>query len=204
MAHVRSVEQPYWTLSQQYVRLWAAEKAGETARAIVEREETQRKAGRGTAADVAEARQRLEQFHLDVVTRTSDVITAERQLRNILGLPPADNRRIVPVSAPVETKLEPDGDEGRITIDRYLDAGGQYANAVAPEAQYKTAYNISIVALEEAKGTLLEHEKIAVAEPGRIPSSAPTGKPSPPEPGDSRARAAAPNTRPRARRSRSR
>ena len=46
-------------------------------------------------------------------------------------------------------------EEGRITIDRYLDSVAQFADAVAREAQFKTTYNISIVALEEAKGTLL-------------------------------------------------
>ena len=55
-------------------------------------------------------------------------------------------------------------EEGRITIDRFLDAVSQYAQAVATEAQYKTTYNISIVALEEAKGTLLAYNNIAVAE----------------------------------------
>ena len=64
-------------------------------------------------------------------------------------------------------------DEGRITIDRFLDAVSQYATAVATEAQYKTAYNISIVALEEAKGTLLEHEQITVVE-GPKRSAGPT------------------------------
>jgi Outer membrane efflux protein len=53
---------------------------------------------------------------------------------------------------------------GKITLDRYLDAVSQYATAVANEAQYKTTYNISIVALEEAKGTLLAYDNIAVAE----------------------------------------
>ena len=52
-------------------------------------------------------------------------------------------------------------EEGRITIDRYLDAVSQYASAVAQEAQFKTTYNISIVALEEAKGTLLAYDNIA-------------------------------------------
>ncbi len=66
--------------------------------------------GRGTVADVAEAAQRLEQFNLDLVTRTSDVITTERQLRNLLGLPPADNRRIIPVTPANEARLEPDWD----------------------------------------------------------------------------------------------
>jgi len=338
MAHVRSIEQQYWSLAQQHVQLWSSEQAVELAEQIKKREESELEVGRGTVADVAEATQRLEQFRLDLVTRTSDVITTERQLRNILGLPPADSRRIVPVTAPSEARLQPDWDssvaqmlsfqpdivtqqlivrvaelqllisrnqllpvlnfnalyqfnglgasldaaesvmtgrtiqaidplvsqqqrqaglatppgnynnfqswqlgftfqmpigmraplatvkqsqyvllkqraylqqivhqtthslsrfflevdanykqfktasrlraaaaqrleaqrafyeEGRITIDRYLDAVSQYASAVAQEAQFKTTYNISIVALEEAKGTLLAYNNIAVAE----------------------------------------
>ena len=338
MAHVRSIEQQYWSLAQQHVQLWAAEKAVELAKEIVNREQAELIVGKGTVADVAEAVQRLEQFNLDLVTRTSDVVTTERQLRNILGLPPADNRRIIPVTPPTEARLEPDWDsslaqmvtfqpdivqqqllvriaelqllvarnqllpqlnlnvlyqlnglgqqldsaeavmtgatikaldpviaareraaglqanpgfynnfrtwsvgfqfqmplgmrsplantrnaqyvllrqraflqqivhqtthslarfflevdanykqfktasrlrgaaaqrlqaqqayyeEGRITIDRFLDAVSQYAQAVAQEAQFKTTYNISIVALEEAKGTLLAYNNIAVAE----------------------------------------
>jgi outer membrane protein TolC len=338
MAHVRSIEQQYWSLAQQHVQLWSSEKAVELAEEIVKREQSELEVGRGTVADVAESQQRLEQFRLDLVTKTSDVITTERQLRNILGLPPADSRRIVPVTAPSEARLEPDWEaslaqmlsfqpdivtqqlivrvaelqllisrnqllpvlnlnalyqlnglghtldtsegvmtgrkilgidplvsaqqhaaglntapgvyrdfnqwqlgftfqmplgmraplanvrnaqytllkqraylqqvvhqtthslarfflevdanykqfktasrlraaaaqrleaqrafyeEGRITIDRYLDAVSQYASAVAQEAQFKTTYNISIVALEEAKGTLLAYDNIAVAE----------------------------------------
>lgn len=338
MAEVRSIEQQYWTLAQQHVQLWSAEKAVELAREIVNREQAELVVGKGTVADVAEAQQRLEQFNLDLVTRTSDVITTERQLRNILGLPPADNRRIVPVTPPTEARLEPDWEssmaqmitfqpdivqqqllvriaelqlliarnqllpqlnlsvlyqlnglgerldsaeavmtgatikalepvvsqqmaaagvnpapgfynnfrtwqiglafqmplgmraplavtrnaqyvllrqraylqqvvhqtvhslarfflevdanykqfktasrlraaaaerlaaqrayyeEGRITIDRFLDAVAQYAQSVAQEAQFKTTYNISIAALEEAKGTLLAYNNISVAE----------------------------------------
>jgi outer membrane protein TolC len=338
MAHVRSVEQQYWSLSQSHVQLWSSDRAVSLADEILKREQAELVVGRGTVADVAEAAQRLEQFNLDLVTRTSDVITTERQLRNILGLPPADNRRIIPITPPTEARLEPDWEsslaqmlnfqpdivqqqilvrvaelqlliarnqllpqlnlnalyqlnglgqqldsaeavmtgatlkalnpvianlersaglnsnpgnysnfvtwqvgftfqaplgmraplantrqsqytllraraylqqvvhqtthslarffleidanykqfktasrlraaaaqrldaqrayyeEGRITIDRFLDAVSQYATAVATEAQYKTTYNISIVALEEAKGTLLAYDNIAVAE----------------------------------------
>jgi outer membrane protein TolC len=338
MAHCRSVEQQYWNLAQSHVQLWSSDRAVSLAQEILNRENAELVVGRGTVADVAEAAQRLEQFNLDLVTRTSDVITTERQLRNILGLPPADNRRIIPVTPPTEARLEPDWDaslaqmlnfqpdivqqqilvrvaelqlliarnqllpqlnfnalyqlnglgqqldsaeaimtgaalkalnpvianeqtraglqsqpgmysnfvtwqlgftfqaplgmrsplantrqsqyillraraylqqivhqtthslarffleidanykqfktasrlrgaaaqrldaqrayyeEGRITIDRFLDAVSQYATAVATEAQYKTTYNISIVALEEAKGTLLAYDNIAVAE----------------------------------------
>jgi outer membrane protein TolC len=338
MAEVRSIEQQYWSLAQQHVQLWSSEKAVELAREILKREQAELQVGRGTIADVAEAEQRLEQFSLDLVTKTSDVITTERQLRNILGLPPADSRRIVPVTAPTDARVEPDWEsslaqmltfqpdivqqqllvrvaelqllvarnqllpqlnlnalyqfnglgrtldsseavmtgatlkaidprisniersaglnsppglyrdfqqwqigftfqmpigmraplantrsaqytllrqraflqqivhqtthslarfflevdanfkqfktasrlraaaaqrleaqrafyeEGRIPIDRYLDAVSQYASAVAQEAQFRTTYNISIVALEEAKGTLLAYDNIAVAE----------------------------------------
>ncbi len=338
MAEVRSIEQQYWSLAQQHVQLWSSEKAVELAEEILKREQSELEVGRGTVADVAEAQQRLEQFRLDLVTKTSDVITTERQLRNLLGLPPADDRRIVPVTAPTEARFEPDWnaslaqmlsfqpdivqeqinvrvrelqlliarnqllpqlnlnalyqfnglghsldqsmavmtgksiqaidplistmqraaglnslpgtyrdfqqwqlgltlqmplgmrqplanmrsaqygllreraflqqivhqtthslarfflevdanykqfktasrfraaaaqrleaqrafyEEGRITIDRYLDAVSQYASAVAQEAQFKTSYNISIIALEEAKGTLLAYDNIAVAE----------------------------------------
>ncbi len=338
MAHVRSVEQQYWNLAQAHVQLWSSDRAVTLAQEIYNREQAELVVGRGTVADVAEAAQQLEQFNLDLVTKTSDVITTERQLRNILGLPPADNRRIIPVTPPTEARLEPDWEaslaqminfqpdivqqqilvrvaelqlllarnqllpqlslnalyqlnglgqqldqaeavmtgatlkaldpviatrerlsglnsnpgnynnfitwqlgltfqmplgmrsplanarqaqyvllrsraylqqvvhqtthslarffleidanykqfktasrlraaaatrlesqrafyeEGKLAIDRYLDAVRIYAGAVATEAQYKTTYNISIVALEEAKGTLLAYDNIAVAE----------------------------------------
>ncbi len=306
MAHVRSVEQQYWNLAQAHVQLWAADRAVSLAQEVLNREQAELQVGRGTIADVAEAAQRLEQFKLDLVTRTSDVITTERQLRNLLGLPPADNRRIIPITPCTEARIEPDWDsslaemldsqpdvvqqrflvhiaeaqlltarsglapavnlnaihqlnglgqqpesgtamvtweiggtfqmplgmrcplantrqaqyallrsrayyqqvvhqtthslarffleidanykqfqtakrlraaaaqrldaqrayyeEGRITIDRFLDAISQYATAVATEAQFKTTYNISLVALEEAKGTLLAYDNIVIAE----------------------------------------
>jgi hypothetical protein len=55
-------------------------------------------------------------------------------------------------------------EEGRITIDRFLDAVSQYAQAVATEAEWKTTYNNSIILFEESKGTLLSYNNIAVAE----------------------------------------
>ncbi len=58
-------------------------------------------------------------------------------------------------------------EEGRIKIDRYryLDALVQYTAAVCQEAHFKSDYNVSIVVLEEAKGTLLEYDGITVVDP---------------------------------------
>jgi outer membrane protein TolC len=349
MAELRSVEQQYWNLAAAHVQLWAADRAVSLAKEVLDRERAESHMGRGTVADVAEAAQRLEQFNLDLVTRTSDVITAERQLRNLLGLPPADNRRIIPATPATEARLEPDWnsslaemlaqqpdivqqrilvriaelqlliarnqllpqlslnalsqfnglgqsldrsfavmsgamlkaldpvianagraagpnqnpgvhndfltwqegftfqmplgrspltnarqsqyvllrarayyqqvvhqtthslarffleidanykqlrtatrlrqaaaqrldaqrayyEEGRITIDRFLDAVSQYTTAVATEAQYKATYNISIIALEEAKGTLLAYDNVVLAD-GPYPGKASPAQP---------------------------
>jgi hypothetical protein len=261
MAEVRSIEQQYWNLVRAHTALWAADRAVALADETDKLEQAKFKAGRGTITDVAEATSRHEQFQRDLVARNSDVITAERAFRDLLGLPEADGRRIMPVTVPTETQLEPDweqslaimlanqpdiglaratvnaaaGDvsrdrvkrlersnayyqqvvhqtthslarflleidsnykqfktaarlraeaaqrldmnrayyeEGRSTIDRFLDAVSQYATAAATEAHYKTTYNASIVSLEEAKGTLLAHDQITVIEGPRSMTSA--------------------------------
>lgn len=335
MAHVRSIEQQYWALWEQQVTLGAREAAVKLAEEALRRERDEMEVGHGVAADIAEAEEQLEKFKLGLVSAVSDRITTERQLRNLLGLPPADKHRIVAASAPVEAQISPDWEaslramnasqpelvqqqilvrlaelrlllarnqllpllglnalyqfkslgglvdrsgtdlaailqrgaarqypagldpapeedadftrrqaglvmpmpialgraplantrqaqyqllrerdllrqtihqtthtlarsflevdsnhkqfraarrlreaaeqrlgaqrafyeEGRITIDRLLGAAGQHANAVAQEAQYLAGYNTSIAALEEAKGTLLAFDEIAIAEP---------------------------------------
>jgi outer membrane protein TolC len=332
MAHVRAIEQAYWSLSHAQVALWSRETGLRIGEEILKRERGEFDQGRATQADIAEATQQVENFKLALITATSDVITSERELRSVLGMPPADARRIVPATSPTETKVEPDWEaclremraeqpdivqqevlvrlgelrlllarnqpippldaaaidqlnalgnqaeplsslliatakqpvvaglnasvigepefihhqvgltspsarpglgsvrqqqyallrdraqlqkilhqtthtlaryflevdanfkqfrtaqrlrgaaqdrleaqrafyeEGRITIDRLLDAVSQYANAVAQESQYRTSYNTSIAGLEEAKGTLLAAEGVAIVE---TPATAP-------------------------------
>ncbi len=41
-----------------------------------------------------------------------------------------------------------------------------YATALMTEASNESQYKVSLMQLEEAKGTLLDHDQIAVAEPG--------------------------------------
>jgi outer membrane protein TolC len=109
MALVRSVEQQYWALAQQHIRLWAAQTAYDLSQTLLEDVVANMEVGsrRGSRRDLADAQVQVESAGLDLVTATSDVLTTERQLRNILGLPPADNRRIIPVSEPTDARLEP-------------------------------------------------------------------------------------------------
>ncbi len=98
MALVRSIEQQYWNLAQALFQRSSVDRAAVVAREILDKEQAKLAAGTATMADVAEAAQRLENFNLDLAARTSDVGTAERQLRKILGLPLSDNRRIIPMT----------------------------------------------------------------------------------------------------------
>jgi outer membrane protein TolC len=108
MAHVRSIEQQYWALAQAAVQLWSSETAVKLGEQIVNREQAGYEIGTRKMSDLAEAEEQLERFRLDYINRTADMVTTERQLRNLLGLPPSDNRRIVPVTAPTEARIEPD------------------------------------------------------------------------------------------------
>jgi outer membrane protein TolC len=110
LALVRSVEQQYWALAQQHVQLWSREFAVQLAEEILRREQVEQQYGKSTVADVAEAEQQLENFRLQYIQATQDIIVTERQLRNLLGLPPSDGKRIIPASAPTEARVEPDWD----------------------------------------------------------------------------------------------
>jgi hypothetical protein len=305
MVMVRTIAQRYWQLSHQNAQLLAARTASEMAEEILKREKESPKDSRDAMENVAEATRWVEQFHLVLVGKMSDWITSERQLREVLGLPLADDRRIVPISVAVDTKIETDwnsslstmlenqpdvvrareiaksiqdfgdaaerryrndtgdhggasarpknpaspessalekairqamkaltrfsrdvdsgyiqyqtarkrrtlrrGDfssaqgayyQGRITLDQLFDSLSQYAYAMAQEAQSKANYNIAIVALEEAKGTLLDKDDITLVDApavgtvgavGANPSTAdessrtpePAGRPKPAEP----------------------
>ena len=115
-AHVRSIEQQYWALGQQTVVVWAREIAVKIGEEILKRERAEADNGHIHTADVAEAEQQLENFKLNLVSATSDLITTERQLRNLLGLPPSDNRRIVPSTAPIEAKVDPIWEDALATM----------------------------------------------------------------------------------------
>jgi outer membrane protein TolC len=106
MALVRSIEQQYWYLNQAYAAMRAAECAVNVAQKGHDRVQARLATGRSTKAEVAEASAGLERFKLDAMTRKSDVFTTERQLRKILDLPPADNRRIVPVTSPNQERVD--------------------------------------------------------------------------------------------------
>ncbi|WP_152053477.1 TolC family protein [Tautonia marina] len=119
MAMVRSVEQQYWALSQQQVQYWSRQQAVRLGEAIYEREVVKREVGTGSEPDVAEAEEQLRQFQLELVQATADLITTERQFRELLGLPPYDGRRIVPVTDWTTARVQPDWESSLAQLISY-------------------------------------------------------------------------------------
>jgi hypothetical protein len=142
MAHIRSIEQQYWALWQQQVALKAREAAIRESEKVLARERAELEVGRSNPAEVAEVEQQLENFKLNLVSAASDLVTVERQFRNILGLPSADGRRIVAVTPPIEARVEPDWESSlRAMNASQPDIARQNAIVRAAEFQLMIARN---------------------------------------------------------------
>ncbi len=100
MASICSINRQYWSLTEAHAALWAAEQTVNLARETVKFEEATEH--HGGAADVAEARQRLEAFQKVLAGRKTEVDKSERQFRELLGLPQSDDRQIIPVDHPIK------------------------------------------------------------------------------------------------------
>jgi outer membrane protein TolC len=111
LAHVRSVEQQYWAIAQERASVKAWESAVKACEKLVREEKENLDCGRGTTADLAEATQSLEGCQLAYATASADLLTLERHLRNLLGLPATDSRRIDTLSSPRKNKVEPVWDD---------------------------------------------------------------------------------------------
>jgi outer membrane protein TolC len=107
---VRSVIAAYWTLVQARIVVWAAKIQVDQSGEAFHRAEAQLKTGLGALSDVSQARVTYTQFKAALVADEANVLTQEGVLRNLLGLPPDDDRKIVPVSAPTSTRLRTDWD----------------------------------------------------------------------------------------------
>jgi len=97
---VRGVIEAYWALVFARTEVWARQQQAEQGDWASVLAEANFKAGRGNAGDVALARSSAANFRANLITARASLIRREAALRNILGLPPADHRQIVPVTPP--------------------------------------------------------------------------------------------------------
>jgi outer membrane protein TolC len=105
---VRGVAEAYWTLVQARTDVWARKFQVDSSKEQVDREQARFKAQLGNRSNVAQAEVSYYQFRANLIAAEATVLAREGVLRNLLGLPPEDGRRLVPVSAPLEKRIRPD------------------------------------------------------------------------------------------------
>lgn len=104
---VRSVIDGYWSLVAARVELWAREQQVAQAQEALELASANRRTGRGTLADEAQARSALANFRVSLVTARASVLNQEAALRNVLGIPPSEPTQLLPVTQPTTDRIDP-------------------------------------------------------------------------------------------------
>jgi outer membrane protein TolC len=100
----------YWNLVQARVNVWARKIQEEQSKEAFDRESARLKTGFSDVGVVSQTRVTYHQFVANRIAAEADVLTREGALRNLLGLPPSDDRQIIPTSRPATERLRPDWD----------------------------------------------------------------------------------------------
>ncbi len=101
----------YWQLSFAQVDVWAREQQVAQGREALGRAEASLQVGRVAEAEVAQARVSYETFRANLIAAQANLLSREAALRNIMGLPPSDERRLVPVTPPNVRRMETDWEQ---------------------------------------------------------------------------------------------
>lgn len=108
---VRGTVEAYWGLVFARLDLWARQIQVDQADEAYKREAARKEFGLGDLRNVAQARVTLNQFKAALIGSRASVLDREAALRNILGMSPSDGRKIVPVSAPANTRYKHEWDK---------------------------------------------------------------------------------------------
>jgi outer membrane protein TolC len=102
---VRGTIEAYWQLSFAQVDVWAREQQVAQGREALGLAEAQQAIGIRNEADAAQARVAFEGFRANLIAAEANRLAREAALRNIMGLPPSDERRLVPATSPSTRRL---------------------------------------------------------------------------------------------------
>lgn len=111
---LRDVEVAYWQLYFTYQDLYSREQGMKQALATWQKEKNKQEVGTAAIPDVAQAREQYEFFRGARLQALARVLAAERDLRELMGLPPDDARQIIPKDDPTIAEYEPDWSLGVI------------------------------------------------------------------------------------------
>lgn len=109
-AMILQAEVAYWKLYQAYGRLYAFEEVLRIAHSAWMTAKANLDVGRGPPEKYYPVRAQYEEFRGERTSALGEVLDRERKLRAILGLPPEDGSRIVPITPPTLAPFLPDWD----------------------------------------------------------------------------------------------
>ncbi|HJZ93623.1 MAG TPA: TolC family protein [Gemmataceae bacterium] len=105
---VRGTIEAYWNLVFARLAVWATEIQYEQADEAYKIARARRIGGLGDAGTEAQSRVTFNQFRASLIAARADALDREAALRNVIGLPPADGRTLVPTSAPANLRFQPE------------------------------------------------------------------------------------------------
>lgn len=105
---VRSTIEGYWALVFARTDLLVREQQVEQAMFVWRRASAKSQAGIIDEGELSQSRVSLASFKANLISAQANVIQREAALRNILGLPPMDGQRLVPVTQPATEEFKPE------------------------------------------------------------------------------------------------
>ena len=105
MTSVREIVAAYWDLYAAGVALDAIELIIPLVEEIVRIQREAHKAEWVTITEVAKAEAQMYEFRRERETRRSELLAAELRLRDLIGLPPEDGMKLIPITKPLEQHI---------------------------------------------------------------------------------------------------
>ncbi|MFN0055523.1 MAG: TolC family protein [Planctomycetales bacterium] len=111
---LRDVERSYWEFYYAYNDLKSREVGMKLALALWQAEKAKLEEGSGARPDVAQVREQYESFRDFRLRALNQVLEVEAAFRLLLGLPPQDDRQIIPADQPTLAEFLPNWDVSHV------------------------------------------------------------------------------------------
>ncbi|NND96411.1 MAG: TolC family protein [Pirellulaceae bacterium] len=105
---VQGVVEAYWSLVFAKTDLWARRQQVQQATFANERTKSRVEVGDANAGDLAQTQLALENFKASLLASEANVLQRQAALLNIMGLPPFESQRTVPVTPMVDQRIAVD------------------------------------------------------------------------------------------------
>jgi outer membrane protein TolC len=138
---LRDAEIAYWETYAAYQEFEVRDLALAQARTTVERERERLRIGEGSVPDVAQAEERAEEYHIERTRAEIELIQAQRNLRRLMGLPPGDERPLIPATSPADEPPVVDWDTAAAEARNRPEFAAQAAAVEAAEIEVRRRRN---------------------------------------------------------------